>query len=164
MVECILQMNGVRMSYGLNGTETQQIWMALLGPEWHLVRGNFQPMDGQGLPLAADSQELQVRLQALLDRIRERYRRRANYTEVGKCAQKEGEGFDDYKVRMESVFRQYSGLPVDDNPQGPYLQQQTNPTKKFVQMGRYIEPWTNSCLNRRDGRTGTTDMYLSQNR
>ena len=37
--------------------------------------------------------------------------------------------------------------------------QQTNPTKKSVQMGCYIEPWTYSCLNRRDGRTGTSNIY-----
>ena len=47
-------MESLRRSYHLNGEEVQQVWMAVLRPDWHYVRGTWSPMgDPVGLPAVA---------------------------------------------------------------------------------------------------------------
>lgn len=115
----------LRRSYHLNGTETQQVWMTMLGPDWHYVRGDWNPKDGNNV-LAHNSDLLDQRVNALMQRARQRYRRRANYTEIGRTQQKEDEPFEQYKIRMEMVFKTHSGLEEDGADDGPYRQQLKN--------------------------------------
>lgn len=130
--ECIVQMEGVRDSYHLNGYEVQQVWMCLLGPDWFYVKGAFVPVSADGNALPPGSQDLTQQVTPLLDRVRARYRRRANYTEIGRCKQRIDESFDEYRVRMEKIFKAHSGLEPDvdangvPNENGPYRQQLKN--------------------------------------
>lgn len=94
--ECIESMRNLVRSYHLNGVELQQVWMTLLGPNWFHVKGNYEPFHNNA-PTPADSQELQNRMDQLEGRIRERYRRVANYIEIGRCKQKPEEPFDEYR-------------------------------------------------------------------
>ncbi len=119
-------MENLRRSYHLNGHEVQQIWMTALGPHWHHVRGGWNPVGTDGEVLDQASQELTNRVTALADRVTERFRRRANYTEIGRVKQKDDESFEDYKLRMIKTFRVHSGLQDDDNDAGPYRQQLKN--------------------------------------
>ena len=126
--ECILQMENLRRSYHLNGVEVQQVWMCQLGPEWHHVKGDFIPTTGVDppVPYPPDSDDLTTAVERLIARIRIRYHRRANYTEIGRCKQRSDEPFDEYRVRMEKIFRAHSGLPYADNEDGPFKQQLKN--------------------------------------
>nr|XP_049574549.1 uncharacterized protein LOC125967456 [Syngnathus scovelli]XP_049574550.1 uncharacterized protein LOC125967456 [Syngnathus scovelli] len=119
-------MEDLRRSYNLNGTEVQQVWMTALGPEWHLVRGEWAPINARGQPLPYNSPELVNQMEGLINRVRNRYRMRANYTEIGRTKQNDNEAFDEYRVRMTKVFKTHSGLVEDIAPQGAYQQQLKN--------------------------------------
>ncbi|XP_013888979.1 uncharacterized protein LOC106536312 [Austrofundulus limnaeus] len=127
--QCIQGVNNLRASYHLNGVELQQVWMCIMGATWHLVRGDYDPNNNNQnppAPLAPGSAELDQRARALNDRVRQRYRQRADYTEIGRCRQKDDEPFDDYRVRMTKVFRAHSGLVDNGDENGPYQQQLKN--------------------------------------
>ncbi|MEQ2297883.1 hypothetical protein AMECASPLE_039255 [Ameca splendens] len=123
--ECLNQMEDLRLSYHLNGIEVQQVWMCKLGPDWFHVKGGYSPSAPDG-PRVADSQDLKDQVTPLLERIKTRYKRRANYTEIGRCKQNSDEPFDEYRVRMEKVFKAHSGLEPGADANGPYQQQLKN--------------------------------------
>nr|XP_057929989.1 uncharacterized protein LOC131129998 isoform X2 [Doryrhamphus excisus] len=126
IAECVTQMENIRQSYHLNGTEVQQVWMTLLGPDWFHVKGGYTPADDDGRPFAPHSMALRLQLEPLIERVITRFRKRANYTEIGRCKQKPDESFEDYRTRLEKVFRANSGLPYNDEETGPYKQQLKN--------------------------------------
>lgn len=118
-------MENLRRSYHLNGNETQQAWMQAMGTDWHHVRGDWNPLHNDWI-LAHDAVELGNRVERLGGRVTARFRRRANYVEIGRIEQKEDELFDEYKIRMEKVFRTQSGLVDDGAENGVYRQQLKN--------------------------------------
>ncbi|XP_024117818.1 uncharacterized protein LOC112139304 [Oryzias melastigma] len=118
-------MEGLRRSYHLNGPEVQQVWMVKIPTEWFHIRGNWDP-NQNNVPLAHNSGELARRVQGLAERARQRFMTRANYTEIGRAKQREEELFEDYRLRLEKVFRAHSGLQDDGQEQGVYRQQLKN--------------------------------------
>ncbi|XP_047246818.1 uncharacterized protein LOC124883664 [Girardinichthys multiradiatus] len=124
--ESVRQMEDLRKAYHLNGIEVQQAWMCKLGPDWYHVKGGYNPSTAVGVPLAADSAELTTQLVPLLERIKGKYKKRANYTEIGRCKQKPDEPFDEYRVRMAKVFKVHSGLEPSEDENGAYQQQLKN--------------------------------------
>ncbi|XP_055008822.1 uncharacterized protein LOC129408665 isoform X2 [Boleophthalmus pectinirostris] len=121
-----IEMEALRDSYKLNGLETQQAWMAALGFNWSHVRGDWDPSGTDGKSLKHDAQDLTVRVQALAERTKTRYKKLANYGEISRTKQKEDEKFEDFKIRMTKVFKTHSGLEESDDVQGPYQQQLKN--------------------------------------
>ncbi|KAJ0070709.1 hypothetical protein NL108_017915 [Boleophthalmus pectinirostris] len=119
-------MEALRDSYKLNGLETQQAWMAALGSNWSHVRGDWDPSGTDGKSLKHDAQDLTVRIQALAERTKTRYKKLANYSEISRTKQKEDEKLEDFKIRMTKVFKTHSGLEESDDTQGPYQQQLKN--------------------------------------
>lgn len=150
-------MGDLRRSYHLNGTETQQAWMTMLGPDWHYVRGDWNPKDANNADLAHNAQELDQRTDGLMRRAREKYRRRANYTEIRRVQQKEDEPFEQYRVRMEKVFKTHSGLEDDGAAEGPYRQQ----LKNALHAGSYepIKQWLQRHYINLQG--GTLEEYAT---
>ncbi|XP_044027694.1 uncharacterized protein LOC122864398 [Siniperca chuatsi] len=127
VTQFVIDMENVRKSYHLNGQEVQQIWMCALGPDWHNVRGDWNPLNTAGdAPLPWDSQQMAVRVNGLATRATARFKQKANYTEIGRARQKDDETFDDYRHRMTTVFKIHSGLIDDNNDQGAYRQQLKN--------------------------------------
>ena len=110
-------MANLRRSYHLNGIETQQIWMAALKGDSHLVKGNWNPMNGNAI-LQPDTMPLVIQVTGLQDRIRAKFQKRANYTEIGRTKQKDDESLDDFIVRMTKVFKANSGLHDDEQENG----------------------------------------------
>ncbi|CAN9514545.1 unnamed protein product [Ophioblennius macclurei] len=125
-IESVNQMECLRRMYHLNGAEVQQIWMCLMGPDWFHVKGDFNPADNDGTPVKADSENLNRMVNAMTDRVKNKYRKRANYTEIGRCKQNDGESFDDYRVRMVKMFKAHSGLEESDLDESAYVQQLKN--------------------------------------
>ncbi|XP_047455403.1 uncharacterized protein LOC125016764 isoform X2 [Mugil cephalus] len=125
VTQFVQDIENVRQSYHLNGQEVQQVWMAALGSDWHYVRGNWDPARG-GQPLPHNDGELTVRVRGLTDRTTQRFRRRANYTEIGRVKQKEDEPFEEYRIRMTTVFKAHSGLEETPDQNGTFQQQLKN--------------------------------------
>lgn len=151
-------MENLRLAYHLNGVEVQQVWMCLLGPDWYLVKGAYSPTAADGTTvLAADSADLKTPVDELIKRIKEKYKRKANYTEIGRCKQKTGETFDEYRVRMEKVFKAHSGLDYDDDETKPYKQQ----LKNALHSGSLpeIQGWVNRHYISMSG--GTLTEYIN---
>ncbi|KAJ0055960.1 hypothetical protein NL108_017059 [Boleophthalmus pectinirostris] len=132
-------MEALRDSYKLNGHETQQAWMAALGSNWGHVRGDWDPSGTDGKPLPPDAQDLTMRVQALADRTKARYKKMANYGEISRTKQKDDEKVEDFKLRMTKVFKTHSGLVESDDAQGPYQQQLKNALHAGVTEG--IRQW-----------------------
>ncbi|XP_032426222.1 uncharacterized protein LOC116724565 [Xiphophorus hellerii] len=121
------EMDSLRQSYHLNGHEVQQAWMTALGSDWHHVRGGWNPLSGSPpAVLAHNDRELSTRVDALAARTIQKYKRRANYTEISRIKQKEEETFDDFRTRMMNTFKMHSGLVENDDENGPYKQQLKN--------------------------------------
>ncbi|KAM7410705.1 hypothetical protein PAMA_001918 [Pampus argenteus] len=70
--------------------------------------------------------ELANRVNALAQRARTRFTKRANYVEINRVKQKEDEPFKEYQIRMTKVFKANSGLHDDNNDAGAYRQQLKN--------------------------------------
>ena len=104
----------------------QQIWMTALGSDWHAVRSDWNPIGADGTVLGQDNQELSNRVRDLGDRVKTRYKKRANYTEIGRVKQKDDETFEDYRIRMTATFKTHSGLTDNGEATGPYQQQLKN--------------------------------------
>ncbi|KAM7373777.1 hypothetical protein PAMA_022047 [Pampus argenteus] len=121
----IESMENVRKAYHLNGAEVQQIWMTALGSNWSHVRGDWNPKLDDAV-LKPNDGELTNRVNALAQRARIRYIKRANYVEINRVKQKEDEPFEEYQIRMTKVFKANSGLHDDNNDAGPYRQQLKN--------------------------------------
>ena len=122
----IEDMENARKSYHLNGQETQQIWMTALGSDWYAVRGDWNPIGAGGTVLSQDNQELSNRVRDLGDRVKTKYKKRANYTEIGRVKQKDDETFEDYRIRLTTAFKTHSGLVDNGEATGPYQQQLKN--------------------------------------
>ncbi|XP_061880899.1 uncharacterized protein LOC133632478 [Entelurus aequoreus] len=155
-------MENLRRSYHLNGMETQTAWMTALGPKWHQVRGNWDPMGinirgGRGIPLEHDHDDLRNRVRDLMARVEQRFQKRANYTELGRTKQKDEETFEDYKIRLEKTFKQHSGLNENADPQGPYQQQLKNIL--HANSRQAIHEWVNKHYI--GFPTGTLDEYIN---
>lgn len=131
-------MGDLQRSYHLNRTEVQQVWMAIIGSDWHYVRGDWDPMRN-GAPIPHNHADLTQRMAGLNNRGRQRHRRRANYTEIGRIQQKEDEPFEQYRIRMEKAFKTHSGLEENAADDGPYRQQ----LKNALHAGAYepIKQW-----------------------
>lgn len=99
---------------------------------------------------------LDHRVNDLVGRVRNRYQRRANYTEIGRCKQKPDEPFDEYRVRLETVFKTHSGLVDGGQVRGPYRQQ----LKNALHAGSApdIQGWVNRHYIGLGG--GTLDEYV----
>ncbi|XP_061127231.1 uncharacterized protein LOC133147255 [Syngnathus typhle] len=97
-------------SYNLRGDEVQQVFMATLTKDWASVKGNWDPFDENGRPLEYNGLPLRNQIEQLLGRIKTKFQRRANYAEIGRTKQKEDELFEDYRHRLEKVFKANSGL------------------------------------------------------
>ncbi|KAM7417375.1 hypothetical protein PAMA_017164 [Pampus argenteus] len=121
----IESMENVRKAYHLNGTEVQQIWMTALGSNWSHVRGDWNPKLDDAV-LKPNDGKLTNRINALAQRARIRFTKRANYVEINRVKQKEDEPFEEYQIRMTKVFKANSGLHDDNNDAGPYRQQLKN--------------------------------------
>ena len=121
-------MTELQNSYHLNGIEVEQAYRAALTVDWAKVRGDWNGFDGQNppRPLPQGDAELQRRVGELLERIRTSFRVRADYGKIGQTKQKPDEPFEDFRYRLETVFRQNSGLQENDDPNGPYQQQLKN--------------------------------------
>ena len=91
------------------------------------------------LPLAADSAELRDALEAVLHRAALIFARRADYGLIGQIKQKDDELITDFRPRFETVFRENSGLAVNDEDNGPYRQQLKNALVGAVHSG--IREW-----------------------
>ncbi|XP_013872263.1 uncharacterized protein LOC106523409 [Austrofundulus limnaeus] len=154
----VQDMEGLRLSYHLNGVEVQQVWMTALALDWHHVVADWSPNDNTGVPLAHNSQDLKRRVEELIDRTTKRFMRKANYTEIHKVKQGDDEPFEQYRVRMTKVFLTNSGLSESTDETGPFRQQLKNAlhagsrdaikawiTKFYVHMG-----------------TGSLDQYIEQ--
>lgn len=118
----LLDMQGLRNSYHLNGAEVQQVYMQSLGIDWHKVSGNWSPFGTDGRPLAHDDDVLTQRVAEMHQRITEKFRSTANFTEMGRMRQGEDEPFEDFRIRFEKVFRANSGI-IDDCAEGGSYQQ-----------------------------------------
>lgn len=116
----------LRRLYHLNSNEVQQVWMTALAGNWHHVRGNWNPRDDQGNVIEHDAQLLRDRVDGLIRWARQRFQRRANYTEIGRVKQKDDESFDEYKIRMTKTFKAHSGLADDGEEDGAFQQQLKN--------------------------------------
>lgn len=93
------------------------------GHRYGPIRGAFTGTDQAGEVLPHGSAELNQQVQALLTRATQHYQTRPNYSRIGQCKQKEGEDIDEYRVRLEEVFKDNSGLEEDSAPGSPYQQQ-----------------------------------------
>ncbi|XP_044075574.1 uncharacterized protein LOC122886867 [Siniperca chuatsi] len=158
VTQFVIDMENVRKSYHLNGQEVQQIWMCALGPDWHNVRGDWNPLNtaGDG-PLPWDSQQMAVEVNGLATRATARFKQKANYTEIGRARQKDDETFDDYRHRMTTVFKIHSGLIDDNNDQGAYRQQLKNTL--HVGSKDAIRSWVQRHYIGLS--TGTLDEYIN---
>lgn len=123
VTEFLEDMAQLKASYNLNGNEVERVYRKALGHHWASVRGSWDPIhNGQVLP--HDEGELTNRLNALRTRINNRFVRRANYMEINRTKQKDGESFEEFKHRMIKVFKVHSGLEdIQNNENCPYRQQ-----------------------------------------
>ncbi|XP_077434989.1 uncharacterized protein LOC144059629 [Vanacampus margaritifer] len=155
--EFVQQMEDLRRSYHLNGVEVQQVWMAALKNDWHSVRGDWEPKDCH-VVLAHDSRELAHQVRRLMDRTREKFKVRANYTAIGRVTQKEGEPFDDYRVRMTACFKANSGIP-ENHDEGSLFEEQLK-NALHANTHHTIHQWVEKHWV--DKATGTLEQYISQ--
>lgn len=72
---------------------------------WHYVIGIIS-----GHPLPHNDGELTIRVRGLTDKTTQRFRCRRYYTKIGRVKQKEDESFEEYRIRMTTVFKAHSGL------------------------------------------------------
>nr|XP_049596191.1 uncharacterized protein zgc:109986 isoform X1 [Syngnathus scovelli]XP_049596192.1 uncharacterized protein zgc:109986 isoform X1 [Syngnathus scovelli] len=105
-----IDMKQLIASYNLRGDEVQQAFMASLTKHWASVKGTWNPFDSRGRPLECNRVPLQTEIDQLLGRIKIKFERRANYTDIGRTKQKEDELFEDFRHRLEKVFKANSGL------------------------------------------------------
>lgn len=68
----ITAMDNLRKSYHLDGQEAQQAWMTALKTDWHLVRGDWTPLENDTV-LGHGNAELTARLTALSNRFRQKF-------------------------------------------------------------------------------------------
>ncbi len=59
----------------------------------------------------------------LEERIRQQFRRRADYGKISQCKQKDEETPEDFLDRMRVVFRSNSAIEYNEDPDGVYQQQ-----------------------------------------
>ncbi|XP_054864722.1 uncharacterized protein LOC129348398 [Amphiprion ocellaris] len=121
--EFINGMQGLRVSYRLNGTELQQCLQDVLTSDWGRVRGDYIGLDTRGSPLTYDSPDMLRQIADLLDRVRLEWPVRVDYAAIGETKQKEGELAAEYRHRLERVFRANSGIQQDEAEESPYQQQ-----------------------------------------
>ena len=100
----------------------------VMGVDWCVIRGDWSSITTHGAALQYDSTDLSSRLEALLKLTQTRYTKRADWTEINRCVQKEGEDVDLYYHRLMEVFDIHSGLspPDDGDNDSPYEQQLKN--------------------------------------
>ncbi|KAF0046411.1 hypothetical protein F2P81_000044 [Scophthalmus maximus] len=119
---------GLYASYRLNGVEIERAIRQIMGHDWCLICGNWNPNDDQGSPLPYGDANLRQRLTDLEGRVRGRYQARANWTEINRCIQKDDEDVDHYYHRLKEVFDNHSGVEVPQDMANvtPYEQQLKN--------------------------------------
>lgn len=156
--EMIRKLDGVIVSYRLNGHEVLDCYRDVLTGDTHLVQGDYTGGDQDGDPLPWDSQDLKTAIQGLNTRIQKMWPEKTDYTLIGETKQKETESAVDYKHRLTQVFRIHSGVPHSTEANGPYQQQ----LKDFFLKGlreetkrRVLKSWVHQ-------NTGTIDQACEQ--
>lgn len=120
-------MQGLIASYRLDGAEVQQVLMHVLQTQWARIRGDWSPTEQvQGERQTVPFNRVTLTLVPLFERMHALFTARADFTKIAACKQKEGELVDDYSIRLETVFKQHSGMRNDGDQAGPYQQQLKN--------------------------------------
>lgn len=113
----------LRESYYLNGREVEQVCKKALTHRYGTIRGDYTGTDAQGHILLHGSQVLNGQVAGLEARMRAAFRTPPNYGKISQCRQRPEEDVEEYRSRLEAVFRTNSGLDESDRDDSPYQQQ-----------------------------------------
>lgn len=118
--EWVTNMTDLIHSYRLNGHEAGEAIQSALGRKWAKVKGNYtgRADDGTTYSYPEDGTltgGYKDNLDALFGRIKTTFTKRADYAHIAAVKQKPGGVPDDFKARMENVFRANSGSTHDED-------------------------------------------------
>lgn len=150
--EWTINFRSLALSYHLNGREMESALRMALGHRWSRVRGSFNPNGTDGAPLPHDSNDLAGRTAAVLHRVEQTFRKVPDYSKIHQCRQQLSESVEEYRARLEEVFRNNSGLQDDQNPNGAYQSQlkshlmdgMQESIRRFIQ--KYLITWRTATV------------------
>ena len=117
-----MDIQSLRESYLLNGSEMLRVWRHVFGHHWSRVRGNYSSTNVTGSTLPPGN-ELDTQVEAVLAEARRIWRPTIDYNRISTCKQNPKESVYEYRGRLEEVFKVNSGLGVEDGDHTPYQQQ-----------------------------------------
>ncbi|XP_038135555.1 uncharacterized protein LOC119779821 [Cyprinodon tularosa] len=149
----ILGMEGIYMSYKLNGQEFGQALFCAVGPTlWGQIGSQYTGRDqnggvnpyGQGDLNGTVITALQPQWAAFCNAMHTEFKKRADNAHLSTVLQKSGENVDDYKIRLEREFRAHSGIPYDADKDSTYQAQPKNGLMNGFQA--HISSWIRKHL------------------
>ena len=117
-----LDIQGLRESYMLNGSEMLRVWRNVFGHHWSRVKGNYSSTNVAGKTLPPGN-ELDTHVEAVLAEARRIWRPTIDYSRISNCKQNAKESVYEFRGRLEEIFKVNSGLRAEDGDQTPYQQQ-----------------------------------------